>query len=291
MLARFKHEEGRARSAHHAAAFRACRDPRADARRRDAGSGRARSSRSMSGCSALSAPPTSACVDWPERMRAAAVSTAETPEPSSPMKVRDEPVTLWTMEILPASRLESCARNSVGLSSVVSFSLSRMPRSVRVERGGEDRRVDRLVALAAGRRHHHVHGRAERVVALHARIVERQPGAHRCRAAARSPSGAGRRAWGSAGPSRFPEADGPCRAESRVASTTGCGPAAVSFCQCASLPSPSEETRPMPVMTTSRGLMPRQASPVRRPWPPPARRSWRRGSSSGNTLPSRPCRH
>ena len=157
-------------------------------------------------------------------------------------------------------------------------------------RSGEDRRVDRLVALAAGRRHHHVHGRAERVVALHARVVERQPGARRCRAAARSPSGAGRRAWGSAGPSRFREADGRCRAGSASSSMTGCGCAAVSFCQCASLPSPSEETRPMPVMTTSRGLMPRRAT-LRRPWPPPARRSWRRGSSSGSTLPSRPCRH
>ena len=43
----------------------------------------------------------------------------------------------------------------------------------------------------------------------------RAPGRpHRCRAAARFPSGAGRRAWGSAGPSRFREADGSCRADS-----------------------------------------------------------------------------
>ena len=158
------------------------------------------------------------------------------------------------------------------------------------ERSGEDRGVYGFVALAAGRRHHHVHGRAQRVIALHARIVERQARAHRCRAAATSPSGAGRRAWGSAGPSRFPEADGPCRGRTASSSMTGCWPAAVSFCQCASLPSPSEETRPMPVMTTSRGLMPRRAT-LWGPWPPPTRRSWRRGSSSGSTLPSRPCRH
>jgi hypothetical protein len=48
---------------------------------------------------------------------AAAVSTPP-PAPSSPMKVRDEPVTLWTMEMLPASRLESCARKSVGRRSL-----------------------------------------------------------------------------------------------------------------------------------------------------------------------------
>ena len=33
---------------------------------------------------------------------------------SSPMKVRDEPITPCTIEMLPASRLDSCARNNVG---------------------------------------------------------------------------------------------------------------------------------------------------------------------------------
>ncbi len=42
---------------------------------------------------------------------------------SSPMKVREEPVTPCTMEMLPASRLESCARNSVGRRSLISRSL------------------------------------------------------------------------------------------------------------------------------------------------------------------------
>ena len=39
------------------------------------------------------------------------------------MKVREEPVTPCTIEILPASRLESCARNRVGRRSPISRSL------------------------------------------------------------------------------------------------------------------------------------------------------------------------
>src|SRR5690606_17933156 len=37
----------------------------------------------------------------------------------------------------------------------------------------------------------------------------------------------------------------------RLSSTTGCGVPVVSLCQWASVPSPRDETRPMPVMTTS----------------------------------------
>src|SRR5262249_383170 len=59
----------------------------------------------------------------PAVMRASAMRTASTPAASSPMNVREEPVTPWTMEILPASRLESCARNSVGRRSLISRSL------------------------------------------------------------------------------------------------------------------------------------------------------------------------
>ncbi len=40
----------------------------------------------------------------------------------------------------------------------------------------EDGRIDRLVALAAACRDHHVHGRAERLVGLDRRVVERQAG-------------------------------------------------------------------------------------------------------------------
>ena len=57
------------------------------------------------------------------RCAAHATSTALTPALSSPMKVRDEPVTLWTMEMLPATRLGSCARKSVGRRSLDSRSL------------------------------------------------------------------------------------------------------------------------------------------------------------------------
>ena len=41
------------------------------------------------------------------------------------MKVRDEPVTPCTIEMLPASRLESCARNRVGRRSLISRSLTK----------------------------------------------------------------------------------------------------------------------------------------------------------------------
>ena len=92
------------------------------------------------------------------------------------MKVREEPVTLWTIEMLPAGRFESCARNRVGRSSVVSFSFSSTSRSLRRRGGGEDAGVDSLVALAAARRHDHVHRRAESLVVLDAGVVERQAG-------------------------------------------------------------------------------------------------------------------
>ena len=51
---------------------------------------------------------------WPAAIRAQAMRTASAPLASSPMKVREEPMTPCTMEILPASRLDSCARNNVG---------------------------------------------------------------------------------------------------------------------------------------------------------------------------------
>ena len=58
--------------------------------------------------SATKAPPTRLWLDWPALMRWKAVSMAEIPADSSPMKVREEPVTPCTMEMLPASRLENC---------------------------------------------------------------------------------------------------------------------------------------------------------------------------------------
>ncbi len=86
-------------------------------------------SRMTSGRSALYEPPTSARSPWPAAMRAQAIRTASTPEASSPMKVRDEPATPCTIEMLPASRLDSCARNRVGRKSLVSRSFSSTPGS------------------------------------------------------------------------------------------------------------------------------------------------------------------
>jgi hypothetical protein len=60
---------------------------------------------------------------WSAAMRRAAISTALTLASSSPMKVRDEPVTLWTMAMLPATRLGSWARKRVGRRSFESRSL------------------------------------------------------------------------------------------------------------------------------------------------------------------------
>src|SRR6202035_637790 len=53
---------------------------------------------------------------------------------SSPRKVREEPVTLCTTEMFPASMLESCDRNSVGRRSLISFSFSRRARFAAVRR-------------------------------------------------------------------------------------------------------------------------------------------------------------
>ena len=128
----------------------------------------------MSRRSAFIAPPTSAWVDCPDRMRRKAVSTAEMPAASSPMKVREEPVTLWTIEMLPASRFDSWARNSVGRSSVVSFSLSSTSGSLRLRRFLDDHRVDGLVAFAAAGGDDHVHRRAGGGVVLQPGVVERQ---------------------------------------------------------------------------------------------------------------------
>ena len=60
---------------------------------------------------------------WPAAIRASAILAASTPAASSPMKVRDDPVTPCTIAMLPANRFESCARNSVGRRSFISRSL------------------------------------------------------------------------------------------------------------------------------------------------------------------------
>ena len=88
---------------------------------------------------------------------------------SSPMKVREEPVTPCTIEMLPASRLESCARNSVGRRSLISRSLRKASGFGGLAHAGEDRAVDRDVALAAAGGDDHVHAREQLGIALDAR--------------------------------------------------------------------------------------------------------------------------
>ncbi len=66
----------------------------------------------------------SLCPAW---MRDNAIRTASTPADSSPMKVRDMPVTPCTIEMLPAMRFDNCARNNVGRRSLISRSLRKVP--------------------------------------------------------------------------------------------------------------------------------------------------------------------
>ena len=81
---------------------------------------------------------------------------------SSPMKVRDEPTTPCTMEILPASRLESCARNRVGRRSLISRSFSSAAGSARGGQRRQDRLVHRRISLATASGDDHVGARQQR---------------------------------------------------------------------------------------------------------------------------------
>ena len=60
-----------------------------------------------------------------------ATRNASTPAISSPMKVREEPVTPCTIEMLPASRLDSWASDRVGRKSDIRRSFRRRPDSPR----------------------------------------------------------------------------------------------------------------------------------------------------------------
>ena len=78
----------------------------------------------------------------PGRRRCArwAMRIASTPLDSSPMKVREAPVTPWTMEMLPASRFESWARKRVGRRSPIRRSLRKTPGLSAFAQAGEDLR-------------------------------------------------------------------------------------------------------------------------------------------------------
>ena len=84
------------------------------------------------------------------------------------MKVREEPVTPCTMEILPASRLESCARNNVGRRSLISRSLRKAAGFCACAMPLKNRAVDVEVALAAAGGDDHVHVRQNIGLALDA---------------------------------------------------------------------------------------------------------------------------
>ena len=92
------------------------------------------------------------------------------------MKVRDEPTTPCTSEMLPASRFGSCARNSVGRRSLISRSLRNARGFGDLAHAGEDRAVDGDVALAAAGRDDHVGVVEEIGLAGDAGVAERETG-------------------------------------------------------------------------------------------------------------------
>src|SRR5258708_38744716 len=122
--------------------------------------------------SPLCAAPTKAPSLCPEAIFAHAIRTASTPAASSPIKVRDDPDTPWTIDMLPASRLDSCARNRVGRRSFISRSL---PRPC-VRTRGQNRGVDIEVALAAARSDDHVGPSQDFLVVLDARGIQGKTG-------------------------------------------------------------------------------------------------------------------
>ena len=95
---------------------------------------------------------------------------------SSPMKVREAPVTPCTIEMLPASRFESWARKSVGRRSLIRRSLRNTPGSAALRMPVRICAVDGVVALAAARRDDEVHAAFQAGVVLRAGGIEREPG-------------------------------------------------------------------------------------------------------------------
>ena len=112
----------------------------------------------------------------PDSIRASAIRAASMPAASSPMKVRDVPHTPWTMAMLPASRLESWARNSVGRRSFISRSLRKAGLELPLASAFMIAEVDREVALAAAGGDDHVHPAEDFLVAFDAGRIQRQPG-------------------------------------------------------------------------------------------------------------------
>ena len=152
----------------------------------------------MSLCSAFNAPPTRIWVLWPERMRARAVCSAEMPAPSSPMKVREEPVTLWTMEMLPASKLDKLRQKQRGAQFCCQLFIEHDVAVIAGARGIEDLRIDSHITLAAAGSDDHVHRGGQFLIFADACVLkgkacsvgaEALPWLHLALLLARAPSG------------------------------------------------------------------------------------------------------
>ena len=90
------------------------------------------------------------------------------------MKVRDEPVTPWTMAILPARRLDSCARKSVGRRSFISRSLRKPGAELPLASAFRIPESTDKVAFAATGGDDHVHPPQDIRVAFDTGGIERQ---------------------------------------------------------------------------------------------------------------------
>ena len=159
-------------------------------------------------------------------------------------------MTPCTIEMLPASRLESCARNSVGRRSLISRSLRKASGFAALRQAGQDRGVDRDVALAAAGGDDHVGAREHVGVALDAGGVEREPGGIGADALPRL-----HLALIALLRDLLVEIERRERMHDVGREGRGVGAAdapASSACQCASGPSPRQETMPMPVIQASR---------------------------------------
>ena len=91
------------------------------------------------------------------------------------MNVRDEPVTPCTIEMLPASRLESCQEQGGAKVAHQPF-VEELVGIVGLRQSGEDGAVDVDVAFTAAGGDDHVHAAEQLGIALHAGVLEREAG-------------------------------------------------------------------------------------------------------------------
>ena len=153
VLARLEHQERAERAERHAAAAAARSQTGAKSAFQRIAAGRVEQQQ-VRGARRCRRRRPARCRSGRLRCARCAMRTASTPAASSPMNVRDEPVTPWTIEMLPASRLESCARNSVGRRSLISRSLRKASgrSALRQARRGSWRRPPRRARRRRRRR-------------------------------------------------------------------------------------------------------------------------------------------